>query len=78
MTHGANYPLPKVRIECRKCGRGGVYARERFAELVGANTTLPDALAKVAADCPKRSTHSFGADACGAVYPDLLALWERR
>ena len=77
MTRVADFPLPTVNITCRKCGREGVYKRERFAALVGPNTTLPDALAKIAADCPKRCNHSYGADTCGAIYADLLALWKR-
>ena len=77
MTRVANFPLPTVKIACRKCPRAGSYTRERFAALVGPNTTLPDALAKIAADCPKRCNHSYGADTCGAIYADLLALWRR-
>ena len=47
MTRAADYPLQQVRIACRKCGREGVYRREMFIELVGEETTLPDALARM-------------------------------
>jgi hypothetical protein len=72
MTDAADYPFPRVRIDCRKCGRGGVYRRERFAALVGPDTSLRDALSRIVADCPERQTDGAGADACGAWYPDLI------
>ena len=46
MTRAADYPYPRVRIECPMCGRKGNYNRERFAALVGPDTQLPDALAR--------------------------------
>ena len=51
-----DYPFESVRISCSKCGRHGQYSRAAFVEMVGAETELPDALARISADCPKRQT----------------------
>lgn len=76
MTRAADYPFPRVLIECPKCGRKGSYSRERFAALVGPDTQLPDALARISADCRKRNVGVyFGGETCGAIYPDLVAFW---
>ena len=67
------YPFESVRISCTKCGRQGQYSRAAFVELVGAEMELPDALARISADCPKRQTSALAYDQCMAFYPDLLA-----
>ena len=66
-----DYPFESVRISCTKCGRQGQYSRAAFVELVGAETELPDALARISADCPKRQTSALAYDQCMALYPDL-------
>jgi hypothetical protein len=77
VTRAADYPFPRVRIECPKCGRKGSYDRERFATLVGHETQLPDALRKISADCPKRDGEVyFGGETCGVIYPDLVTFWK--
>jgi hypothetical protein len=66
-----DYPFKSVRISCYKCGRRGRYTRAAFGELVGAKTELPDALARISADCAKRQT-TLAYDQCMALYPDLV------
>ena len=68
-----DYPFESVRISCTKCGRQGRYSRAAFVEMVGAETELPDALARISADCPKRQTPALAYDQCMALYPDLIA-----
>ncbi len=51
-----DYPFESVRISCTKCGRQGRYSRATFVEMVGAETEMPDALARISADCLKRQT----------------------
>lgn len=67
-----DYPKERVHITCESCGRMGRYSRERFVELVGRDTQLPDALRIIAKDCPKvakdlRILH----DQCGARFGNL-------
>ena len=67
-----DYSHDMVCIACRKCGRAGRYSKARFLELVGRNTTLPEALAIIAADCPDRPKFPGGIHSrCGVYYPDL-------
>ena len=68
-----DYPFESVRISCNKCGRQGRYSRAAFVEMVEAETELPDALARISADCPKRQTPALAYDQCMALYPDLIA-----
>ncbi len=70
-----DYPSESVRISCIKCGRQGQYSRAAFVEMVGAETELPDALARISADCPKRQTSALAYDQCMAFYPDLRREW---
>ncbi|KIC34739.1 hypothetical protein RA25_02840 [Leisingera sp. ANG-S5] len=48
-----DYPLPTVEIGCNYCSRYGRYRKQRFVEIVGADTELPQALGVIAADCPE-------------------------
>lgn len=48
-----DYPLPTVEICCNYCSRYGRYKKERFVEIVGSETELPQALSIIAADCPE-------------------------
>ncbi len=67
-----DYPFESVRISCTKCGRQGRYSRAAFVEMVGAETELPDALARISGSCPKRKTPALAYDQCMALYPDLV------
>ncbi len=66
-----DYPFDTVRIDCETCGRFGNYSKERFVEMVGANTTLPDALKIIAKDCPREKSGLALHNRCGVGYPDL-------
>lgn len=46
-----DYPLSTVEIACDYCGRYGRYRKERFVEIVGGETGLPEALGIISADC---------------------------
>ncbi len=67
-----DYPFESVRISCTNCGRQSRYSRAAFVEMVEAETELPDALARISADCPKRQTPALAYDQCMAFYPDLV------
>jgi hypothetical protein len=67
-----DYPYPVVVVRCDACHREGRYRKQRFLDLVGAHTALPDALRIVAKDCPRAGrslTDIHGR--CQACYPDL-------
>ncbi len=66
-----DYPFNSVRVSCAKCDRQGRYSRAAFVELVGPETMLPDALARISADCPQRQT-TLAYDQCMAFYADLI------
>ena len=66
-----DYPFKSVRFSCAKCDRRGRYSRATFVELVGPETMLPDALARISADCPQRQT-TLAYDQCMALYADLI------
>ena len=67
-----DYPHDPVIISCVTCKRRGQYTKARFIEIVGRNTSLPDALRIIAKDCPKNTDpRGIGYDKCKAVYPDL-------
>ncbi len=66
-----DYPFKSVRVSCAKCDRRGRYSHAAFVELVGPETMLPDALARISADCPQRQT-TLAYDQCMALYADLI------
>ena len=66
-----DYPFKSVTISCSKCDRRGRYSRAAFVEMVGPETELPDALARISADCPQRQT-SLAYDQCMALYANLI------
>ncbi len=67
-----DYPKNTVRIACNKCGRNGQYTKERFIELVGRNTSLPQALGVIARSCDRANLPAGILDnRCKAHYPDL-------
>ncbi len=66
----AEYPEEIVSVSCRKCDRRGRYRRSSLMALYGKKAALPDVLAQLARDCPKRG--GIGNDSCGAYFPDLV------
>lgn len=65
----ATYPFDDVRIGCEACGREGRYRRSRLIERLGADTSMPDVLGRITADCPRR--RAFSPPSCEAIYLDL-------
>jgi hypothetical protein len=63
--------LEEFRVECEKCGRAG---RERLIAECGPEAKVPDWLAQLSADCPKRQTASIS-DRCAAHCPDLVPVF---
>ena len=69
-----DYSHDAVNIKCHKCPRKGRYSKDRFVELVGKNTQMPDALRIIAKGCLKSPKGLGGLDdRCGAYFPDLGA-----
>jgi hypothetical protein len=58
----------RVGITCTKCERVGSYGLAGLISAYGIDTRLPDLLAELSADCPKRAGQGLGTDRCGAVY----------
>lgn len=73
-----DYPLDIVRLKCDVCGRFGQYPKDRFVELVGASTSLPEARYIIAKDCPRQKSGLALHDRCGVSYPDLSKLSEKK
>lgn len=73
-----DYPFDPVVIECRRCKRLGRYSKARFLELVGRDTSLPNALAIIASDCPREKTGLTLHNRCEAGYPDLAKSFDQR
>lgn len=65
-----DFPFDPVRIACAACARQCLYRRKDFIDLVGAETNLSQALARISADCPKRRARKRY-DQCLAHYRDL-------
>jgi hypothetical protein len=63
--------LEMLRIECAKCGRAGQYRVMRLMKECGPDTLLPELLALISADCPKRQAR-LTSDPCKAMMPDLV------
>src|SRR5437868_4967440 len=60
-------PWPRIRVECRKCGRRGDYSPARLIERHGAGLTLPNLLPILSADCPRRLENLI-TDQCSIVF----------
>jgi hypothetical protein len=56
----------RVFVGCDKCSRNGSYSLASLIVAHGIGKRLPDLLADISHDCPKRLAH--GLDRCGAVY----------
>ena len=72
MTHGAwtlsRWPLDPIEIVCDRCERRGRYRKATLLERYGGDVVMPEVLARVSADCPKRA--GLGADVCGVRYAE--------
>lgn len=66
-----DYPGAVILVDCPRCGRAGRYALARLVERFGPAAGLPDVLAVLAADCPRRGVGRF-TDPCGAGLPELV------
>jgi hypothetical protein len=67
-----DHPGKLVHIACRYCDRTERYGLARLIRRYGPAAGLPDVLAALSADCPRRQdwrTHG----PCGAGFPDLVA-----
>lgn len=72
----ADFRAELIGLACHRRDRRGQYRRTTLIALYGDKTPLPDVLAQVAHDCPKRGT--IDNDACGAYFPDLVERQPRR
>jgi hypothetical protein len=63
--------LEELRVTCEKCGRAGRYRLDRLIAEHGAEAKIPDWIAKISSDCPKRQAASIS-DRCAIQCPDLL------
>lgn len=66
-----NYSAPVLRVTCEACGREGRYGLAGLIDRFGPAAALPDVLAVLAADCPRRGTGRWFSDPCGTRFPDL-------
>ena len=68
-----DYPFETVTVQCDLCKRTGRYSKERFLEIVGADTPLPSTLGIIAGDCPRANKPAtILHDRCKAYFPDLI------
>jgi hypothetical protein len=58
----------RLVIGCAKCDRAGEYGLGGLIVKYGIDQRLPDLLAVLSANCPKRAGQGLGTDRCGAVY----------
>ena len=65
--------LEMPSVECSKGGRAGQYRVIRLMEECGPDTLMPELLAKISGDCPKRQAGELH-DPCRARMPDLARL----
>jgi hypothetical protein len=63
-----DYPHKVVRIECQYCDRTERYGLAWLVRRFGPAAALPEVLAALSDDCPRRHT-----EPCGAAFPDLSA-----
>lgn len=64
--------LGVLRVECDRCARAGQYLVANLVHKHGVNATLPEVLADISANCPRRQSTST--DMCQACMPDLVEL----
>ena len=68
--------LVKLRVECLRCKRKGLYRITGLIDRHGAAMGLPDLRHILAADCPRQRAVSIY-DQCGIYYPDLKTMKEQ-
>lgn len=66
--------LSKLRIECAKCRRAGVYSVARLLRKRGGDAAITDWIAEVSGDCRRRQANQLY-DLCGARCPGLAELF---
>jgi hypothetical protein len=71
-----DYPLQTINVSCRKCDRRGRYTKKKLIERYGADIALSDLRLLIADGCSRITNHQLGTDPCGAMYPDLLYLFD--
>jgi hypothetical protein len=63
--------LVSINIACRKCDRRGRYRIATLIERFGGDKKLPDMIAEISGDCPRRQAMNVGIrDLCGAYLVD--------
>jgi len=67
-----DYPSDRVKVLCRPCGREGAYSLAGLMRRHGGDMGLPEVLARITADCPKREDWRQTGP-CQAHYPDISA-----
>jgi hypothetical protein len=65
-----DFPAEVVRIDCRYCERAGRYRLAALVQQFGPAAVLPEVLAALSADCPRRADWCITRP-CGAGFPDL-------
>lgn len=60
-----DHPGELVELECPRCGRAGRYRRAGLMQRFGPAAGMPDVLATLSGDCPRRGVGQYG-DPCGA------------
>ena len=66
-----DYPNRVVRIDCRHCDRSGRYGLALLVRRYGPAAGLPEVLAALSADCPRRQDWRITGP-CSAGFPDLV------
>jgi len=66
-----DYPDRVVRLDCLHCDRTGRYDRAELMHRFGPAACLPEVLAALSADCPRRRAWRTRGP-CGAGFPDLM------
>ena len=66
----ADFRAKLIRLACRRCDCRGQYRWTTLIALFGEKAALPDVLARLALDYPKRG--ETGNEPCGAYFPDLI------
>jgi hypothetical protein len=62
----SNLSGPHIELACSKCERRDRLWRDKLIAQYGSDIRLPDLLAELASDCPRRGNYY---EACGAYYP---------
>jgi hypothetical protein len=66
----SEYPVPMMRLACRRCERHGRYRVARLVAEHGADVALPDLRHTLAVGCPYAGNER---SPCGIYFADLVA-----